>query len=192
MDILTYYQRAKNHIFNSEYIKEYEWCLKREPFENCTPETFFFEYVYVVLNAGMKEQIVRKIYENFCKDLDINVIGHIGKRKAVDTAIGNYKMWFGSLQLLPTDEARIEYLKELPWIGNITKFHLSRNIGIDCIKPDRHMVRLADKFGFETPLDMCLEIQRYTKERLGVIDVILWRYSNIKGSKIIKEDSCQK
>ncbi len=192
MDILSYYQDAKTYILNTEYKQEYEWCLNREPFEKCTSETFFFEYVYVVLNAGMKEQIARKIYERFCKDLDSNTIGHLGKRKAVDTAIGNYKMWFNSLQLLQTDGARIEYLAELPWIGNITKFHLARNIGIDTVKPDRHLVRLADRFGFKTPLEMCLEIQRYTKEKLGVIDVILWRYSNINGSKIIKENLCQK
>lgn len=187
MDILTYYQDAKNYVLSTEYKQEYEWCLNREPFEKCTSETFFFEYVYVVLNAGMKEQIARKIYEKFCKDLDINTIGHLGKRKAIDTSIGNYKMWFNSLQLLHTDNNRIEYLAGLPWIGNITKYHLARNIGIDCVKPDRHLVRLVEYFSFKTPLDMCLEVQKHTKERLGVIDVILWRYLTINGSKTIKE-----
>jgi len=182
MEILEYYNNAKNHILTHGYKDEVEWCEKREPFELCTPETLYFEYVYVVLNAGMKEQIARKIYERFCKDLDFNMIGHLGKREATRTGSGNYKMWFNSLQMLKTDMERIEYLKTFPWIGDITKFHLARNIGIDCVKPDRHLVRLAEQFGFKTPFDMCVEIQRYTNEKLGVIDVVLWRYCNLNGS----------
>jgi len=182
MDILEYYKTAKDFVLTHGYKYEVEWCENREPFEFCTSETLFFEYAYVVLNAGMKEQIARKIYDKFCKELDFNVIGHIGKRNAIIHGSENYKMWFNSLQMLKSDIERIEYLKTFPWIGDITKFHLARNIGIDCVKPDRHLVRLAEHFGFKAPHNMCVYIQGYTKERLGVIDVILWRYCNLKGA----------
>lgn len=182
MEIFEYYQNAKKHVLTHGYKDEVEWCEKREPFGFCTTDTFFFEYVYVVLNAGMKEQIARKIYERFCKDLDPSTIGHLGKRKAVKAALEHYTNWFEALKSAENDEIRIERLNNLPWIGDITKYHLARNIGIDCVKPDRHLVRLAEQFRFKTPHDMCVEIQRYTKERLGVIDVILWRYCNLNGS----------
>ncbi len=182
MEILEYYQNAKNHVLTHGYKDEVEWCEKREAFEKCTSETFFFEYTYVVLNAGMREQIARKIYDRFCENLNHEVIGHKGKREAVRTAMQNYKEWFRMLKQLPDDKSRIDFLKGMSWIGDITKFHLARNIGIDCVKPDRHLVRLAEQFGFNTPHEMCVEIQRYTKERLGVIDVVLWRYCNLNGS----------
>lgn len=53
------------------------------------------------------------------------------------------------------------------------------------------MVRLAEQFNHDTPMDMCLKIQEATGERLGVIDVVLWRYCNLNGS-IGKFDSQSK
>ena len=43
-------------------------------------ESFFEEYAYVVLNAGMREQTARKIYENFltCGRNPV-VVNHLGK-----------------------------------------------------------------------------------------------------------------
>jgi hypothetical protein len=38
---------------------------------------------------------------------------------------------------------RLEYLGSLPWIGAITKYHAARNFGVDCVKPDIHLTRLA-------------------------------------------------
>ncbi len=186
MDILDFYATARQYVSTHGYQGEIEWCEKREPFEKCTSETFFFEYVYVVLNAGMKEQIARKIYDRFCEHLDFETIGHEGKRGAIKTLSRNYPGHFLSLKMLPTDAARIEYLKSLPWIGDITKYHLARNIGIDTVKPDRHMVRLAAHFNYKTPLEMCEAIKAQTGEKLGVIDVILWRYCNLMGSMLFK------
>ncbi len=180
-NLLSYYHVARHFVMTHGYEHEIGWCENRVPFSKCDAETFYFEYVYVVLNAGMKEQIARKIYDKFCKDLDFNLIGHLGKRQAILTGSWNYKVWFNSLQMLKTDEERIEYLKTLPWIGDITKYHLARNIGIDCVKPDRHLVKLAERFGCANPYEMCQTIQKSTGERLGVVDVVLWRYCNLTG-----------
>ncbi len=188
MNILEYYQEAKGYVLTHGHKDEVDCCKNREPVEYCTAATFFFEYVYVVLNAGMKEQIARKIYEKFCKDLDPNVIGHVGKRTAIRAALENYTNWFEVIKSAGNDEMKIERLKDLPWIGDITKYHLARNIGIDCVKPDRHLLRLAEQFNFSSPLYMCLEIQKQTGARLGVIDVVLWRYCNLTGIKKTVEE----
>lgn len=186
MDLITFYTNAKTHILGKGYGYEVEWCEKRESFDKCTSEAFFFEYVYVVLNSGMREQIARKIYDKFCENLNFDTIGHLGKRVAIRTLSHNYPGHFLNIKMLKTDQERIEYLATLPWIGNITKYHLARNIGIDCIKPDRHLVRLAEQFGFKTPQEMCKTIQDQTGQRLGVIDVILWRYCNLGGRMLFK------
>lgn len=181
MELLDYYNNARSFILDSEYKSEMQWCENRPPFNETNKETFFLEYIYVVLNAGMREQVARKIYERFLKELDFNVIGHLGKRKAIMEASINYEEWFEQLQ---KSDDKIEYLKTLPWIGDITKYHLARNIGIDAVKPDRHLVRLSEQFNYDTPMDMCLKIQETTGEKLGVIDVVLWRYCNLKGSVV--------
>jgi hypothetical protein len=148
-------------------------------FDKCTPEQFFNEYVWCVLNAGMKEQVARKIYERFMSMGNLETVGHLGKRAAIKRGLEEYPQWFRLLQSVPD---KIEYLETLPWIGKITKYHLARNIGIDCVKPDRHLVKLAKSFGYETPLKMCEDIQRNVPyERLGTIDIILWRYCNLQG-----------
>ncbi len=188
--LLEYYQNAKKFVLTHGYKSEVEWCERRESFEFTTTDVFLFEYVYVVLNAGMKEQVARRIYDKFCKELNIKVIGHPGKRKAIEAALKNYKNWFESVKSAGEATARIERLGELPWIGPITKYHLARNIGIDCVKPDRHLVRLAEQFQFETPLAMCIEIQNITGEKLGVIDVVLWRYCNLNGSNFKQAGFC--
>lgn len=77
---------------------------------------------------------------------------------------------------------KISALEELPWIGGITKYHLARNMGLDCVKPDRHLVRLAERYGFEDPHLMCNYLAKQFKERVGTIDVILWRYCNLTGN----------
>lgn len=176
-----FYNQALTYLWDTPYRAEIEWCRNRSSFSEVTPETFLLEYVYVVLNAGMKEQVARKIFEKFRERMNPAIIGHPKKREAVRAALRNYEEWFESLKAASD---KIEYLDSLPWIGPITKYHLARNLGIDTVKPDRHLKRLADRFGFSSPMEMCIDIQRRLcgKENLGTIDVILWRYCNLKGS----------
>jgi hypothetical protein len=178
-DYFAHYQRAYNRVVTAGYQNEINWCRDMTSFDACTPENFFNEYVWCVLNAGMKEQVARKIYDRFMTMGDLTTIGHLGKRAAIARGIVEHGCWF---RILQGSNDKIEYLQTLPWIGPITKYHLARNIGIDCVKPDRHLVRLAQYYGFDSPLKMCEEIQRFVPyERLGTIDVVLWRDCNLKG-----------
>jgi hypothetical protein len=150
-----------------------------EPLTKQTADNFLCEYIWVVLNSGMKEQIALKIFKRFIDSWNCSVIRHSGKRQAVEQAISKHKEWFTQLQ--QTDD-KIDYLETLPWIGPTTKYHLARNIGIDTVKPDRHMLRLAEKFGYSgNPLEMCKTIQKDCGAKLGTIDVIMWRYCNLFG-----------
>ena len=176
-DVLNYFSQALEYVRTNGYEKEVEWCRNIPPSEDCTAETFFEEYVWCVLNAGMKEQVARKIYERFMEHKDPSAIKHLGKRAAIEQGMKKDIQWLGELKCA---NDKIEYLQSLPYIGKITKYHLARNIGIDCVKPDRHLVRLAEKFGFDTPYHMCVEIQKtFSDERLGTIDLVLWRYCNL-------------
>lgn len=178
-DIIPFFVAANEHIIKEGYQWEIDFVRDIKPLEEQEDWYFYYQYVWVVLNAGMKEQIARKICDRFFEEKRFEVIGHLGKRDAIKEAALHYKEWFGKLKSFKTQSARINYLETLPWIGPITKYHLARNIGIDTVKPDRHLVRLAKEFEFTSPLEMCTYISQLIPEKIGVIDLILWRYSNL-------------
>jgi hypothetical protein len=170
------FYQAYDTVCQRGYSDEIEYVRNIKRFEDQDAVTFFQEYVWVVLNAGMKEQVARGIYDRYMEKLDIEEINHPGKRKGIHRATLEYETWFDGLQKA---QDKIQFCESLPWIGPITKYHLARNIGIDTVKPDRHLVRLAATYGYDSPLKLCTEIQKTVGERLGVIDVILWRYCNL-------------
>lgn len=188
-EVVDFYFKAKQYCIEKGFGGEIESVRERR-FEDMDAEDFFLHYVYVVLNSGMRNQVAERIYYSFLeKHLDLNTIGHKGKREAIREAKTNYTRWFGELKAA---EDKIEYLRGLPWIGDITAHHLARNLCIvDTVKPDRHLTKLARQFGYSTPIEMCRAIQSQTNERLGIIDLILWRYSNLTG-RSLKIDRRQK
>lgn len=151
-------------------------------FKKTTPEHFLREFIFVVLSAGMKNQAVDAWFKRIWNDGNVNpeeAKNHELKYKAIIEGLNNHIKWFDILKSLKTDRERIEYLGTLPFIGKITKYHLGRNIGIDCAKPDRWLVRISEKFNFETPRGMCEYISEEIGLKLGVVDVVLWRYCNM-------------
>lgn len=166
-----------------DFYKEIE-TRRNASFDQCDESKFFAEYMWAIMNLGMREQTMRPIYEKFMKTLDVNDIKTRFKnkqRRAAIEAKENFVRWFGELKC---SKDPVEYLETLPLIGKTTKYHLAQNLGIDVVKPDIHLKRLAKHFGFSTPHEMCLRIQSDLKgdEPLRVIDLILWRYSNLYGS----------
>ena len=182
-----YEQRKRGELF---FIKAFDFVsnnyfselitVDARHFESISAYDFFLQYVYVVLNAGMKNQIAEKIFRRFYENgFNTKLIGHLGKRKAIEEAKNKYEDWF---RILCQMNNKIDYLESLPWIGAITKFHLARNLGIDCAKPDRHLVRLAERFGFSDAQKMCCCLAEEFGMRVGTVDVVLWRYCNVFGS----------
>lgn len=212
-DIIPFFKEAKQFCIEKGCGWELDMVFRRT-WEQAQPDHFFAQYVFVVLNAGMKNQVAQKIYEKFMatmnmgdiiyipeggniadariKSLDVSVIGHEGKRKAIQQAMNQYQKWFKELQIKKNNEYRLEYLETLPWIGKITKYHLARNLGIDVAKPDRHLVRLCEKFGFKDVHEMCEFISKRTGDRIGLVDVVLWRALNLGFDDSRGEDATKK
>lgn len=193
MNVLKLFDKAKEYVMDdSYYSKEVEY-VRHRTFETQTAESFFIEYVFVVLSTGMKNQVVEKIMHRYFAngpsgETNIKAINHKGKHKAIKEAEMHYKEWWGELsRIVPVNE-RLEFLDSLPFVGPITKFHLARNLGIDVAKPDRHMKRLADKIGYKDVQNMCGTIANARDERVGVVDVILWRYINLLGWDTVSKE----
>ena len=64
-------------------------------------------------------------------------------------------------------------------MGPVTSCHLAKNLGMEIVKPDRHLTRLAEKAGYDTVEQMCRTIADIVGDTLSVIDVVFWRYATI-------------
>ena len=147
------------------------------------PDVFAYEAVWVVLSAGMKNQVVEGIYRKMIEALQqgkplLNLFRHKSKVKAIEYIWKNRGWLFSQFQQVNSENAKLAFLNTLPWIGDITKYHLARNLGLDFCKPDRHLVRIARGYSM-TPEELCHKLAKETGERIGVVDVVLWRAANL-------------
>jgi hypothetical protein len=74
-------------------------------------------------------------------------------------------------------------IRKLPMMGPVTSCHLARNMGLDYVKPDLHLQRLATKWGYISVPIMVEDLAHSLDERIGVIDFCLWNYASTFGSK---------
>lgn len=167
-----------------EYREEIKYIrqLLEKGTEGLTADEFFRQYVYVVLCSYWKEQYARKEWEKFFRTGDLNSISNRIKRAAVANALNHVEKWHTELMQRQKDENKLIYIRSLPFMGGeALGYHLARNIGIDCVKPDRHLKRFAEQFGFKTPIELCQHVRDEIggSEKVGLIDLVFWRTANL-------------
>lgn len=161
------------------YANEIKWQRELQPCKDSV--TFFGETCWVILNSGMKEQIARKIWERiqdaWAQGEDISkVFRHEGKVAALKLVKEKHASLF---KMYLSAEDKIKFLQTIPYIGTITCYHLAKNLGHDCVKPDRHLVRIAEQYN-TTPDELCEALSKETGEKKCVVDIVIWRACNLK------------
>ena len=191
------YLNAREEVIRSGYSDEIDWQDSRDLI-NITETEFLREGAWVILNSGIREQVIRSRFQeiskiffywksskeiylnkNKCYDLGLKVFNNCAKISAIiamakrinDTGFDQCKQ-----NILNNG---IDYLKTFSHIGPVTSFHLAKNIGLDVAKPDRHLVRFARKFGFDDVNEFCEPIAQMTGDRVSTIDLVFWRYANL-------------
>lgn len=170
------YLALRDKLIAAGFTDEIEWSMSVEPVSD--PLTFWSEFSWVVLNSGMKNQVAQGIWSRVRPHVlsggsAADVFGHKGKASAID------KVYVERASLLAQYQAtsdKVQWLKGLPWIGEITCWHLAKNYGFDCAKPDRHLVRIAGAEGV-TPL--CERLSKATGDRVATVDLVIWRSANL-------------
>lgn len=155
-------------------VEDLEWSEAIEPPDSA--EAFACEVIFVICNSGMKNTVAADIFARCMAALESGVevrevFRHPGKAAAIARIWGERKALYLDFQRA-TD--RLAFLVGLPWIGEITKFHLAKNFGVDVAKPDVHLQRLADRDG-TTPQALCARIAGEVGLRVATVDTILWR-----------------
>jgi hypothetical protein len=175
---LAQYRGLKEQLVQLGWADEIEWASNIELPES--PEAFWGEYAWVVINAGMREQIARKIWTKVRPAVMSgrsahDEFGHRSKADAIDLVWSKRHELHHELQELFTDQAKLIWCDGLPWIGPITKYHLAKNIGLDVAKPDRHLVRLSR----DDVQNFCRNLSELSGDRVACVDTVLWRAANL-------------
>jgi hypothetical protein len=191
---LSFFNSAMEYIADSGLEQELNW-QRTVTFEDFTETQFLREAAWVILCSGFRESIVRRIFDhvslsfcdwesaelivrskNLCHTAALASFRNERKLEAVwKTAELIYRSGFSHFKV-EVIKSPIAQLQCLPYIGPITAVHLAKNLGLDVAKPDRHLVRLSEQFGYNCTAELCGEIARATGEKVNVVDLALWRY----------------
>ena len=192
------YCHAKAVVSRSGFADEIEW-QRGIRLDAVSEQYFLREAAWVVLSAGMREAVVRKVFPKiseaflqWCSARDIvthrpkcvsaacNVFNHAKKINAIcDIADKVDGTGFDEVMKAIRRDG-VSYLQSLPYIGPITSYHLAKNLGLEVVKPDRHLVRVARAAGYRTPDEMCREISRLVDDPVPVVDLVIWRFATLE------------
>lgn len=108
-------------------------------------EDFAKETIFVICNSGMRFTVARGIYDRVMAALrrgepSARAFGHQGKTGAIDVIWAGRDRLYGEY-LDSTD--KLAFLRDLPYIGKITCYHLAKNFGLPVAKPDVHLVHIV-------------------------------------------------
>jgi hypothetical protein len=205
-----YFEKAL--AFAREYYSEQMDQIGSVKHESVNPEHFFCEYVWVVHATGFSAKAVGKFmprlmeaygpYQELANRAIDRAIDRVKvvcnnpqKIKAVHTTSQlldkNIKL-HGWDEFRNTKLATPEQLQKLSYIGPVTCYHLARNIGLlNCVKPDLHLIRLADHWGFPDCTSMCKEMGKDSGLPLGIVDLVVWYAASHFGTIEIRKDGAR-
>lgn len=212
---VEYFKKAWE--FANQYYGEEVARIGSVRFDDVTPEFFFREYIWVVHATGFSAKAVGKFiprlleaygpWETLSGEFIGDVMVRVGKvcnnpqkaKAVLQTArLLKDRIYNGDGATKETRWSEFkstithpEMLAELPYIGKITCFHLGRNIGLlECVKPDLHLVRMAEHWGFSDCVAMCSAMRDAVDPSipLGVVDLALWYAASTFGTIEIKKE----
>ena len=196
--IVDSYVTAKELVIANGYADEIDW-QDGLRFSQISESEFLREAAWVILSSGMRETVVRKKFpllstaflnwrcakairrqRSSCCTKALAVFNHQRKIDAIIKIVINVaEDGFGTMKS-HIEEEGVDYIRTLPFMGPATAFHLAKNLGLDVVKPDRHLVRIARIAGFESPARLCRAIADQVGDRIAVIDLVIWRYATLK------------
>jgi hypothetical protein len=192
---LELFKRALDYVLSSTALKsELEWQRNADA-HTFTETELLREAAWVILCSGFREATIRRIFDYislcFCdweSAKEIVESAPLCKRGAA-AAFNNHTKLDAIIDVAKTVQSigflqfktavlasPITALTNLRFIGPVTSWHLAKNLGIDVVKPDRHLMRVAATLGFENVQRVGSTISSAVGEPLKVVDLVLWRY----------------
>lgn len=195
LQLAEFYARAKRSVVEAGCGGEIAW-QEGVSIEEVTESVFLREAAWVILATGMRESIIRRKFPSvsvaffewrsakeiqdqrrWCRERALRCFNNSRKIQAIlEVCHRVAREGFEAVhEALRSDG--LGYIRQLPFMGPITSFHLAKNIGVPCAKPDRHLTRMAAAAGYEGVQEMCGQIAQQVGEKIAVVDLVLWRYA---------------
>jgi hypothetical protein len=188
--LASVYLCTKEFLIEAGYAGEIDWQASVS-LEKLTEPAFLREAAWVVLSSGMRESIVRRRFPVIssaflnwtdaatiagrieeCRENALTAYHNPSKIKAISQIVERVCLeGFDSIRE-KTIRFGVVFLRELPYMGPITSLHLAKNIGLPVVKADRHLCRIAEHSGYETPDCLCQAIADVTGDSLPVVDLV--------------------
>ncbi|MHC2876965.1 hypothetical protein ACUXLG_006013 [Ralstonia sp. 121560039-2] len=171
-----------------------EWSNQRRTRPE-SPERMAADIIWIVLCAGRSAQAARTIEKRVWEAIQegrpvVSAFGFRAKAEAIERAWRERAADFLALQdvLSQNDLVRlVEWCGSLPWVGDDTKYQLSKNFGEDVCKPDIWLCRLTgipDKprrrgiERFEACMQLCRTLSEGSGDSIATVDSVLWLACN--------------
>ena len=191
------YLAMKEHVVQMGYAQEIDWQDSRS-LSHLSEREFLAESAWVILSSGMRERVVARRYPGVsrafkdwvsaasivanlleCERQALREFNSPTKIRAISSLCEKVDSSGFNCILKGIEAEGLTYLMTFDYIGPVTSFHLAKNIGLDVVKPDRHLVRMTSAAGYSFPEELCLAITNATGDKLSVVDVVLWRYATL-------------
>lgn len=197
-ELTAAYKEAKYYVRLAGYEAEIRW-QDEQRIEELTEHRFLRESAWVVLTSGFREETVRSVFPTLsniffgwksatkivanaggCVKNAMMVFGHQGKINAITVIASEVaEMGWDPIRTGLIQEG-CSFLERYPYVGPVTSRHLAKNLGMNVSKPDRHLVRLAEEAGYRSSDELCDVISATTGDRVGTVDIVLWRFSTLQ------------
>jgi hypothetical protein len=172
--------------------------LLSTPNSTFTESDLLREIAWVILCSGFRERVVRRLFWKIslcffdwssaaaiksnaaiCVATALDVFRSKPKIAAIaESAVLIEARGFESVYR-DIIKGPIGTLQRFPFIGEITAFHLAKNLGFDVPKPDRHLQRLSIQHGYTSVQEFCAAISKASGDSVRNIDTLLWRVSEM-------------
>lgn len=191
------YYIAKKAVLDDGYADEVDWQYSAS-LDTLDEPTFLREAAWVILCSGMREKVVSDKFQAISRafldwtsahdivgnaaSCELDALVHFGNVRKIGaiTQVADMVSRLGMEEIVRDLRSQgVPYLERFPYIGPVTAFHLAKNIGVPCAKPDRHLASIADRLGYTDAHALCSEIAGVTDEPIPVVDIVLWRFATL-------------
>ena len=189
---------AKEYVLKAGYGFEIDW-QESIRLSEVTEQYFLRESAWVILCTGMREAIIRRLFEPIsdaflqwrsaeeishssikCRNNALKLFRHPKKMDAI-LNITSYVAVNGITCIKErVSQEGPKFLQQFPFIGPVTSKHLAKNLGVCVAKPDRHLVRIASALDYRSIDTLCNDIAGVTQQPVHVVDLVLWRFATLK------------
>lgn len=193
------YVHAKRCVLDAGFGWEIIWQRTRQS-DDMTETLLLREAAWVILSTGMREAIVRSKFPiisraffewrsasqiakhaGHCKSQAFPHFRHQAKLNAIVSVARLISRRGFEILKYEILQDPLPVLCQFPYIGPVTSFHLAKNLGLSVPKPDRHLSRMAQLFGYENVHEFCHTISGFIGDPVEVVDIVLWRFATIAG-----------